>query len=68
MLLLSKHMDEPTICKQWLRQFSEERFKQAADYVQVLPSLWNDKGQGLLEIWHIFYLKNTHIYPVLQND
>lgn len=29
-----------TISEQRLRQFSEEGFEQAADYIQVLPSLW----------------------------
>lgn len=36
-------MNGRTISKNWLGQLSEEGFEQAADYVQVLPSLWRHK-------------------------
>lgn len=36
-------MNGHTVSKQRLRQFSEEGFEQAADYIQVLPSLWRQR-------------------------
>lgn len=47
--LHNKQMNNgPTVSKQWLRQFSEEGFEQAADYIQVLPSLWRHKERGFM--------------------
>lgn len=40
----NKQMNGRTISKQRLRQFSEEGFEQAADDIQVLPSLWRQTG------------------------
>ena len=42
----NKQMNGRTISKQRLRQLSEEGFEQAADDVQVLPSLWRHKRWG----------------------
>lgn len=36
-------MNGHTVSKQRLGQFSEEGFEQAADYIQVLPSLWRQR-------------------------
>lgn len=42
----NKQMNGRTISKNRLGQLSEEGFEQAADYVQVLPSLWRHKRWG----------------------
>lgn len=48
-------MNGRTISKQRLRQLSEEGFEQAADDVQVLPSLWRQCSMFLQQ----YYKDNT---------